>query len=1039
MANTVKTDFELGNLNAYIKGIETAEKRLADFAAKTTNLGSNVSVGNVVSGQVRQIESDFLSLEKKALSLQVSLKKSLEIPRGDGFSSLTKSAENFYQSTFRAQNELRALSKTASLTTDAGVLKTLNTQADKLKAGLRDAERELTRIRQIDNANGVGGAGGGSFGDSFINRIGGSAFSGGLSGGVVGGLAGGAVLAGVSALKSGVSELAGSVEDLSVKSVTLAGNFEETRNALAVFAGSTAEARRELSAIDKIALNTPGLKLEVAEVGYQRLRALNFEAKLSQDLIKGLGTQRVLSGASSDAVDRVITNLIQLKSGAGTATDVRQTIGQLPTLLPVFQKAFGTQDFGDINKAFKTDPQALQKFAAELSKTQSAQAGLNVSIEKGSDALAQAGRVFGEPILDPLTKDIQGLTKLLNENQSTFARWGQSAADALRGVSEAASAIGGSQGGGVAGRVLGAGVRGSLAIGTYGISETAIRGFQTFSDLGRKSREKQEAEDANKSFSELVSKNGGFETKTASGLVVGAVGAINEAVLKIPSLNKQLETEEAKKQAKELAENIRKVSGEIAEFGVKSQIDTGTQNLEISKAIAVRDAKGDGLKIAKETAALEIANLKEQILLSDKLFAAKTQNLSSDDFKAGKGLLLSRENEANVSKLNSQILLTQINSQKQINDEIKKGVEKAKELGKAYQSTFDNLFVETSRDNPLAQVFSEGDRAIDKLRENLKGLKPELLAIAESLQKTANDNKEFGTRLDNDLSALDLKQKADDLRKFGKDISRPNELTLDKTDPKKFFTDFIDYYSKQIELGANRLAPIYAAESNFGGNVRVDRNPFTNFHANIFADKNGKQYTAGFSQSNALEELTNDFDRVSKADGSFGGFSRRTRSFADLTEKEKLQFLDKDNVGFQNKLSAAFDVAGNRTALNDEQQSSIDKKIIALSSGVRPEQLTDNQREVIAKSLEKEAERKEQAETKAQKEREKQSEYQKNISEYINTLKGKAASGGSSAVEVTIKDETSAGAEAKQQSAAPNRDNVEEYYRNGGSFNLIRR
>ena len=405
MSNELVTKFIFDDAEAD-RRIDLTEKRLVNFDKLLNSFGLNPTFGKGISSQfdalgkkVNQFEAnlkklgstDFKALGNDLLK-QAQIEKVLEQTKRATVQTLTEEVKlerqklglqrdqlKTQQQALSSKNKSDPLLKAAlaevknyqqeTIKREREVTKSIEREA-KLQSDARARAAKKTANDFISSLNPPAG-GGGSFGDSFINRVGGSAFSGGLSGGVIGGLAGGAVLAGVSLLKSGVSELAGTIEDLSVKSVTLAGNFEETTNAVAVFAGGTANARRELAAIDKIALNTPGLKLEVAEVGYQRLRALNFEAKLSQDLIKGLGTQRVLSGASSDAVDRVITNLIQLKSGAGTAADVRQTIGQLPTLLPVFQRAFGTQDFGDINKAFKTDPQALQKFAAELAKTQS--------------------------------------------------------------------------------------------------------------------------------------------------------------------------------------------------------------------------------------------------------------------------------------------------------------------------------------------------------------------------------------------------------------------------------------------------------------------------------------------------------------------------------------------------------------------------------------------------------------------------------------------------------------------------------------------
>lgn len=265
-------------------------------------------------------------------------------------------------------------------------------------------------------------------------------------------------------------------------------------------------------------------------------------------------------------------------------------------------------------------------------------------------------------------------------------------------------------------------------------------------------------------------------------------------------------------------------------------------------------------------------------------------------------------------------------------EDLEKSKEKIKDLGKTYTSVFDNLLQKTNSNNPFVTIFNEGDKAIRDLRENLKGLSPELQAVARSMQQKLNADSLFNARLENDFARFDLKERADELRNF-----KPAKIE----DPNKFFKDFIEAGLKQISA------------SNGGS--------FTRFNRVSNADGS----FGGFSQTDARNDVLKSFDRVSNADGSFGGFSVRNRTFADLTSREKDDFINKDNLSLQDKLSRQFVLAGNRNALNENQQATVDRKIIALSANLRPEQLTARQRDLVATANEKEAARKQAAEAEA--------------------------------------------------------------------------
>lgn len=956
MANLLQTDFVFNEKDGFAK-LDNLDRRLTDIDNKWKSLGGSTNFGGRVrttttdvdklTVSVDRLNAQNLTSQKSALSLAAAFDKLSKVDRGNRFDIYTKSAKDFRTQSQQVLQDLQGVERELAKKPSGEWLKTLEKEAKNLRAELDGLQRQAINLRSKDISNGrlyptgtpgigAGGAGGGSFGDSFVNSTFGANFG---SAAFLGGLAGGAVIAGLSEVKSLVSSITSEVKDLTVEAVHLAANFEETENSLAIFAGGAFNARRELELMDKAALNTPGLKLEAAEAGYQRLRALNFEAKLSRDLVKGLGTQRVLSGADAASVDRVVTNLIQLSSGAGTAADVRQTIQALPSLIPVFQKAFGTSDFGKINDFAKENPdQFLKRFAAELANAKTAQAGLNVTIEKGTDTLIQAGREFGRPLLSPLTKDVQDLTRLLNENSDTARSWGQSLADAVQGASDAvrgAKAADDNSGGLLSSILLGGG-RALLGAGTFGISEGIIGTYRGFENTGRQTREAEEQKKA------LDALNSG--KINLNDLVSLNLPALTNAVKEVPALDEQLKSRKA-------AEEIEKMTQTLSELSYKTAGDSISQNAEIQKAQIVRDAKGNGLQIARQTAAVEINSLREQIALANDATKARLRVLKPADFTAGKDVLINAENAANIQKLNNQILQTQINLQKSEAEETEKVKNKVKELNKAYIETFDSLARKTGQNNPILQVILEADSAMKNLKESIRGLSPELQAQAIKMQQTINSNSLFSARLDNNLSVFDLQERARELR---------NYRSPGITDPAKFFSDYLEAGLKKLAANNNGGLPqINASFSADGksllGFSQSQNSPYTRFDANIYRDKDGRLVTNGFSQSDARNDIFNTYERESR----FGGFVSRRKTFADLTEREKNDFFNKvdpADVSLQQRLQKQLGII-NSGVFTEEQRAIADRKALSISSGINPGQLTDSLRNQLAEITERQVQR----------------------------------------------------------------------------------
>lgn len=284
-------------------------------------------------------------------------------------------------------------------------------------------------------------------------------------------LAGGVLSRGLTEAIQLGGQLARTVTDLSVQSVKLAGNFEASTNAMTVFAGSTRLAKAELTAIDRAAADTPGLRLEAAEKGYEQLRALGFQADLTKKLVVGLGKEKLLSPLADDgAIQRVIVNLTQLSTGSTrVAADIKEIIRALPSMRDAFQDAFGTIDPTKLKKLFESDPEkAIKKLANAMANAQSPVGGLNDALDKLEDQFTQAGRAFGEPFLQPVTRDVKDLTDLLEKNRETIKSWGNDVSITYRSLSKIS--------GGLLGGLFGKDVVGSGALSGKGFLSGILSG-----------------------------------------------------------------------------------------------------------------------------------------------------------------------------------------------------------------------------------------------------------------------------------------------------------------------------------------------------------------------------------------------------------------------------------------------------------------------------------------------------------------------------------------------------------------------------------
>jgi hypothetical protein len=433
------------------------------------------------------------------------------------------------------------------------------------------------------------------------------------------------------------------------------------------------------------------------------------------------------------------------------------------------------------------------------------------------------------------------------------------------------------------------------------------------------------------------------------------------------------------------------------------------QYLAYGKArIAAENAgeDGDRIKVIREQSELELAALGEKIRLVKELSNEQRKALSPDELQGEKGTTLALETIESVNKLLYQQEILRLETKNRINEETEKELEKARELEKTYKSTFAGLYQKASPDNPFVQVFTDADKALDDLRENLKKFSPEIQSAAKALQQQINSNSLFSARVDNDLEVFDLKERARELR---------NPKLPKIEDTQKFFSEFIEKGLKQI-LDQNGGAA--AVRYNLTGDGKTTQgfsqskaDPYTRYNSNIFAagknpDGSDKLFTAGFSQSDGKGDLfTNYHSNIfSDSEGNqyTAGFSQSKRTFSDLTEAEKSQFFDKsqsqENQGVNQRLQEQFQIIQSQ-AFTPEQQALADSKFIALTKGLDPKDLSKQLREAAGLANEREADRRVKNEAKSQ-------FLLQSISNKLSEGTIKVSSGETPVVDIEIRDAT---------------------------------
>lgn len=365
---------------------------------------------------------------------------------------------------------------------------------------------------------------------------------------------------------------------------------------------------------------------------------------------------------------------------------------------------------------------------------------------------------------------------------------------------------------------------------------------------------------------------------------------------------------DAGKEAAKLADSINKFK--------LSEVDS---YLNYGKAEILNNNGGNkSLQTLREIAELEQSAIKEKIRLTKQLAGEQIKALTPEERGGQKGSEISLNAVAQVNDLMRRGKTLEFETQKSITDEIRNTEKRVKDLGKAYSDVFSNLSVRVNASNPFVSVFSEARTELDKLKDSIKGLPEELQRAAIQSQQTLNRNKLFETRLDNNLSAFDLRETANRFR------NPQSDTLVDK-----------QIFEEVVKNSISRGNFFNGAFGSFGSNL-----------SNRFG---------GFDKLNDLQKR--DIYEVEQLKFLRGDGGVNDRSLISRLARERAGGSDQ-NLSLNERLQKQLSII-NSGVSNESERGIADRRLIGLTSGLDPSQIKTELREQIAAANEREAVRKE--------------------------------------------------------------------------------
>lgn len=803
-----------------------------------------------------------------------------------------------------------------------------------INAMISEDEKLIRKMRQVASGSGagvtginiLGGGGGGG-----ANRPTGSGGGGGngflFSGGGLGSLIGNSAIftvihAGINAVIGSVQALISGLGQLGIAAVKVAGDFEKTYNALSVATGSIRLAKQELAEVDAIARNTTGLRLEAAEEGYTRLRNLGFAAKTSQDLLRGIAVQKIISGADEAAINRVIVNITQLSAGSIRASqDIKEIILAMPSIRQAFQDAFGTLNPQTIAAAFRGNPdEAVEKLAAAMARAKAPAGGLNEALDKLVDEAILVGRAFGEPILDPLTVAVKGLTVSLYDNEDTWRSWGQTVADAIEGANNVAAGasylwrlLGGDIPDEEAGFVrlgLRAGGRGLVravaATATVGASEVGV-GLEA---LGEYQREEREREIKAAGFERFFNNNSETVKNIASRGFTVDFGALSDSELAAKRLA-QSNRERA------LEENARKAEAEAREKSYTLETQIARNNFQVREALLsthIARTKAEEAKQVRELSALKRSFYTSETARISTFYDKQIELANGDEIETAK---LTNEKAKAIFDINRDIELNAIETQRRLTEIERQATAERRQN----QIEFNNIQIDSIRFHG-DQLAQEINRGIERGTIAAAGGFANLRDVAETTFQNLLERTRANYALQLQDDALTAEKRANIQAQYTLDVERLTEdraASMREIEDRSYQTSIAkatEHFQNMRELWSSQAATFGEAGAFFNpenfsadsgtaiGNVRLNlannintqilRETQARLRANVEVSDLRKKLSADPSNAQFTDLLG---DAVGREQSAAEAVQELTKSLAGLSDRIPKSLSDLEALG----------------------------------------------------------------------------------------------------------------------------------------------
>ena len=222
-------------------------------------------------------------------------------------------------------------------------------------------------------------------------------------------------------LVDGLGRVARSVFDLTRR-------FEQLRQGYAAFVGSESIADREIARIRELA-DLPSISFEGGVRSVLQLQSAGFNFETSERLLTEMSNQVALFGGSTDALNRVLYQFVQVGGlQQFRQEELRQILEIVPGFRQVLQEVFGTFRGDEINDAIDrmglTFDQATNTLLTRLEEGPRAPTDtLTNRMEILVEALNDLGRTIGEILTPALKSLIDSTTETVEAIDTGLSYW----------------------------------------------------------------------------------------------------------------------------------------------------------------------------------------------------------------------------------------------------------------------------------------------------------------------------------------------------------------------------------------------------------------------------------------------------------------------------------------------------------------------------------------------------------------------------------------------------------------------------------------